>query len=271
MHPLDRPASPAAARGRGWCDGGSPRHWSRRGAAALGRGARAGLPVRRPPALPVLHPGRADQGGGWRSTCSSAHPTSTPDRGSRAPGRSMPRTRRCAGSPTWPACRPRPAGSSSQGGTVGNLSALVAAREAALTRRSARRPRPLGGLRHRGDPLVGQARPARGDGRRHHRGPGRRARPHDRDGAPPDPRTLPPARSDGIFAVVATAGTTNPGVVDDIAGIADVAGRARLVAACRRRVRRSGSGRAEHPPPVPWRRAGRLVHRRPPQVAVRAV
>jgi glutamate/tyrosine decarboxylase-like PLP-dependent enzyme len=36
-------------------------------------------------------------------------------------------------------------------------------------------------------------------------------------------RALPADMRDGIFAVVATAGTTNLGVVDDIAGIADVA------------------------------------------------
>ncbi len=35
---------------------------------------------------------------------------------------------------------------------------------------------------------------------------------------------LSPARLDGVFAVVATAGTTNAGIVDDLAGVAGVAG-----------------------------------------------
>ena len=43
-----------------------------------------------------------------------------------------------------------------QGGTVGNLSALVAARETALERRGAA-ARALGGVRHRRDPLVGRS------------------------------------------------------------------------------------------------------------------
>ena len=49
-----------------------------------------------------------------------------------------------------------------------------------------RPPRPLGGLRHRGDALVGQARAAGRDGRRRRRDPRRRAGPDDRRGAAPD-------------------------------------------------------------------------------------
>ena len=48
-----------------------------------------------------------------------------------------------------------------QGGTVGNLSALVAAREAALHRRGGRRPARWAVVRDRGDALVGQARACR--------------------------------------------------------------------------------------------------------------
>ena len=66
------------------------------------------------------------------STCSSARRACTAGRGSRAPARSTPRTRRCAGSPTSPGCPPSAGGAFVQGGTIGNLSALVAAREAAL-------------------------------------------------------------------------------------------------------------------------------------------
>ena len=63
---------------------------------------------------------------------------------------------------------PQAGGTFVQGGTIGNLSALVAAREAAL-----RAPRPparaLGRVRHRRDALVGQARAAGRHGRRRDR------------------------------------------------------------------------------------------------------
>jgi glutamate/tyrosine decarboxylase-like PLP-dependent enzyme len=107
-----------------------------------------------------------------------------------------------------------------QGGTVGNLSALVAAREAA--RRTRGRPRAWAVC------LTGEAHSSikhalhvvmdvevvevPGDGR------GRLVGATLRDtvaGLPDDVR-------DGIFAVVATAGTTNLGIVDDIAGVAEV-------------------------------------------------
>jgi L-2,4-diaminobutyrate decarboxylase len=110
-----------------------------------------------------------------------------------------------------------------QGGTIGNLSALVAAREAALHARSGNRPQRWAvcvtqethsSVKHAlrvvmdvdivevpGDErgrLVGAALQQTVAG-------------------------LPDAVRDGIFAVVATAGTTNLGVVDDIAGVAAVA------------------------------------------------
>ena len=66
-----------------------------------------------------------------RSTSSSAPRRSTAARGWRARAPSTPRTRRCAGSPTSPDCPRRPAACSCPAARSGNLSALVAARHTA--------------------------------------------------------------------------------------------------------------------------------------------
>jgi glutamate/tyrosine decarboxylase-like PLP-dependent enzyme len=110
-----------------------------------------------------------------------------------------------------------------QGGTIGNLSALVAARESAKHRRGGQRPARwavcISGETHSSvvhaltivmdvDIVV-----VPGDERGRLVGSALRATV---DALPADVR-------DGIFAVVATAGTTNLGIVDDIAGIAEVA------------------------------------------------
>ena len=110
-----------------------------------------------------------------------------------------------------------------QGGTIGNLSALVAAREAARHARG--NPPGRWAVRaHRRDPLLGQARPRGGDGRRRGQRARRRARPADRTGASASAvAELPEPVRAGIFAVVGTAGSTNLGIVDDLAGIAEVA------------------------------------------------
>ena len=109
-----------------------------------------------------------------------------------------------------------------QGGTIGNLSALVAAREAALHRRGGRPQRWAVCVTEETHASVKQALAVvmdvdvvevPGDERGRMLGSALRARVGE---------LHEPAR-DGIFAVVATAGTTNVGVVDDIAGIADVA------------------------------------------------
>jgi glutamate/tyrosine decarboxylase-like PLP-dependent enzyme len=110
-----------------------------------------------------------------------------------------------------------------QGGTIGNLSALVAARESALHRRGGRRPdrwavcvtaETHSSVKHALRVVMDvDVMEVRGDER------GRMTRPALRAAVD----AVSPQTRDGIFAVVATAGTTNLGVVDDIAGVADVA------------------------------------------------
>jgi glutamate/tyrosine decarboxylase-like PLP-dependent enzyme len=117
---------------------------------------------------------------------------------------------------------PEAGGAFVQGGTIGNLSALVAARECA---RHARGTPPARwavciteethssvkhALRVVMDVVVIEVP---GDERGRLTGPALRTTV---DG-------LSAAERDGIFAVVATAGTTNVGIVDDIAGVAEVA------------------------------------------------
>jgi L-2,4-diaminobutyrate decarboxylase len=109
-----------------------------------------------------------------------------------------------------------------QGGTVGNLSALVAAREAALERRHERPARWAVCVTEETHSSVKHALrvvmdvdivEVPGDERGRMTGAALRTVVDD----------LPARIRDGIFAVVATAGTTNVGVVDDIAGIGAVA------------------------------------------------
>jgi L-2,4-diaminobutyrate decarboxylase len=103
------------------------------------------------------------------------------------------------------------------GGTAGNLSALVAARDAATRKRAAR---PARWTIAAGDTAHSSVASA--------------ARVMDVDVLPvaTDERgklhaaalrdTLERVEADGLFAVVASAGSTNAGVVDDLAGIAEV-------------------------------------------------
>jgi len=109
-----------------------------------------------------------------------------------------------------------------QGGTIGNLSALVAAREAALQRRGRRPERWAVAVTEETHSSVKHALrvvmdvdivEVPGDERGRMTGAALSA-VVDR---------LPERLRDSIFAVVATAGTTNVGVVDDIAGIGSVA------------------------------------------------
>ena len=109
-----------------------------------------------------------------------------------------------------------------QGGTVGNLSALVAAREQALTRRGSRPLRWAVCVTQETHSSVKHALrvvmdvdmiEVPGDARGRMLGSSLRT----------TVAALAPEVRAGIFAVVATAGTTNLGVVDDIAGIGAVA------------------------------------------------
>ncbi|MDX6546359.1 MAG: hypothetical protein QOG02_2133 [Gaiellales bacterium] len=106
-----------------------------------------------------------------------------------------------------------------QGGTVGNLSALVAARHAALEQRGGVRPaRWRVAITEETHSSVAYALRnvmdvdtllVAGDERGRLTGEALEA-------------ALSVADADGLFAVVATAGTTNVGVVDDLAGVAAV-------------------------------------------------
>jgi aromatic-L-amino-acid decarboxylase len=105
------------------------------------------------------------------------------------------------------------------GGSAGNLSALMVARDtAALRRGGVAPPRPLVAVSADAHSSVGKALHVLGVGMLtvpvvEHRLTGRALEVALRD----DPRR------DDVIGVVATAGTTNAGIVDDLAGVADVA------------------------------------------------
>lgn len=117
---------------------------------------------------------------------------------------------------------PESGGAFVQGGTIGNLSALVAAREAALRSRPERPQRwavcvteeAHSSVKH-GLHVVMDVDVVEVPGDERGRLVGSTLR-QVVDGLAPEVRA-------GIFAVVTTAGTTNLGIVDDIAGVADVA------------------------------------------------
>ncbi|HEX2904768.1 MAG TPA: pyridoxal-dependent decarboxylase [Jatrophihabitans sp.] len=113
-----------------------------------------------------------------------------------------------------------------QGGTIGNLSALVAAREQAKhLRRTSGRPLPRrwsvvltgethSSVKHALDVVMDvDTVLVPGDERGRLTGAAVRA----------TLAGLDPAVAEGIFAIVGTAGSTNLGVVDDLAGIAEIA------------------------------------------------
>jgi glutamate/tyrosine decarboxylase-like PLP-dependent enzyme len=119
---------------------------------------------------------------------------------------------------------PEAGGAFVQGGTIGNLSALVAARESARHRRGGRRParwavcitgETHSSVKHALHVVMDvDTIEVPGDDRGRMTGEALRA----------TVTALPGEVRDGIFAVVATAGSTNLGIVDDIAGVAAVAG-----------------------------------------------
>ncbi len=109
-----------------------------------------------------------------------------------------------------------------QGGTIGNLSALVAAREHARSSRAVAPARWAVCVTEETHSSVSHSLRTvmdvdvvvvPGDERGRMTGAALRA----------TVEALPADRRDGIFAVVATAGSTNLGVVDDLAGIGEVA------------------------------------------------
>jgi L-2,4-diaminobutyrate decarboxylase len=105
------------------------------------------------------------------------------------------------------------------GGTAGNLSALVTARHAARERRGGRPPRSAIACSDTAHSSVASAAnvmdvdviPVPHDERGRLTGEALRA-------------ALAVTDTDGLFAVVASAGSTNAGIVDDLAGVADVCG-----------------------------------------------
>jgi len=110
-----------------------------------------------------------------------------------------------------------------QGGTIGNLSALVAAREAARHKRSGNPParwsvlvtdETHSSVKHSLQ-VVMDVGVVSVPGDERGRLTGANIRAHL--------ATLPESEIDQIFAVVGTAGTTNSGVIDDLAGIGEVA------------------------------------------------
>jgi hypothetical protein len=104
------------------------------------------------------------------------------------------------------------------GGSAGNLSGLAAARYAALERRSGDRPArwsiACSDGAHSSVPAAAKVMDV-----------DVLTVPHDERGRLTGealPRRLDEVEGDGLFAVSATAGTTNAGIVDDLAGIAEV-------------------------------------------------
>ena len=268
--PLDGPRTRGGAR-RGRRSARSP-PTGIGGLAALDavrRGAGAGLHLDRPPALPVLHPVRADRGQLAVRPRRRRLRRSTAAPGWRAPERSTPRTRRCAGSPTWPACPRRPAASSCPAARSATCRPSSPARHAA---RASRRRRPAG----RGWKVAGTVQRALLD-------------------------QVAPARSWTPTSSASRSTTTGRLTGADLREALEADGadgllrrrrdrrhdqlrhrrrprlgrrglpRVRRLVPRRRRLRRRRPGRAVRAPPVRRHRARRLVHRRPAQVALRAV
>ena len=172
------------------------------------------------PASLAFVPGRADEGGRALRPGRRAPPRRSRRGGSTAPGPSGRRTRRCGGSPTSPGfprgrrrrvrlgrLRGQPLG-------AGHGARTPPARSGTADRRGGGSPSPRACIRR----VVTAARVM-------DVGvldvPRRRARTADGRGARARRSTARPG-GDGLFAVVASAGATNAGTVDDLAGVAEV-------------------------------------------------
>ena len=243
--PLDKPIVRATSRGSRRLDHARRHRRAPRDRAVRER-ARARLHLDRPPAATCRSSRPPPPRPRSRSTSSCRHRRSTAARGWRAPAPCTPRTRCCTGSPREFGLPAGAGGVFVQGGTIGNLSALVAARDAARRRNraagaadparwiivcSAEAHSSIASAAAVMDVDVVTARAGR------RRAPARRRRA----------RGARRARR-AVFAVVATGGTTNFGIVDDIASIAAVDQDARRLAAHRRRLRaRRDARRADAP------------------------
>ena len=244
-------------------------HRRREGARPLRARARPRLHHDRPPAVPLVHPDGADQG---------RHRVRPRRLGERALRRLLARGRRRGlrrergARRGWPAssgCRRPPAASSCR-----------AARSA-----TSRRSSPPASTRVSRVQQSGADAPARWKvvcSAEAHSSIASAARVMDVEVVPVRPgddgmlrgehvRAALEEHGASVFAVVATAGSTNFGIVDDVASIAALKERVRLLAARRRRLRARRDAVAARAAPLRGRRARRLGDRRPAQVAVRAV
>ncbi len=165
------------------------------------------------PPVPVVHPRGADQGVAACSTWSCRRRRSTARRGRVGREPSTPRTRCCGSSRTWPGC-PRVRGGvrvrwlrrQPLGADVARETPDVAGIAAGRGLRILAREQAHSSVTNTARIIDCRRRPVR-PGRRLHAA---RTWPR-RIAADPDPSTL--------CAVVATAGTTNAGIVDDLEGI----------------------------------------------------
>ena len=178
------------------------------------------------------------------STPSSGRGRSPARAGRRPAPRWPPRTPPSTGCAALAGLPDGPAGASCPAGRPATSAALAVARDAW------RRAHPRRGPAGRWPCAPSAHSSVRGAGRaaRPRRRRGRRRRPR-----PAHRRALRRARRPAMCAVVASAGATNTGAVDDLAGVADVCAGARRVAPRRRRVRRR---RAVPCPSWPARFAG---------------
>ena len=241
------------------------------GAAPLRRRAGAGLPVGRPPPLPVVRAGGADRGvdpvrprrrgvehlrrlvaGGVGRRLRRERGAALGGRPGRTAGdgRRGVRERRHGRQPERPARRPVAVAERGRRALDRTRGLVLASGGAHSSVAQAARAMDADVIRV----------PADERGRLTRRGAATRPSP-----------ALATTIAGRLFAVVATCGTTNAGVVDDLAAAADASSDARRVAPRRRRLRRRRAARAGGAPPVRRHRALRQLHRRPAQVAVRPV
>ena len=216
------------SRGKGWAG-------RRRSALFEGIIAPSTRPFQ-PSHQPRLCRRRTESGGAWVLTPCWAQRRFSPATGMAARVRSTRRTRAIHWLAGLAGFSSTAGGVFVSGGTLGNLSALHAAR----VRYQALARTPARALSHPVQhPSPQQHRGGRqGHGRRIGSSRLRRSRPHV---VPSDAREQH-QRLDGIFAIVANAGATNSGAVDDIAALADVAAEHGHLAARRRRLWLGGFG-----------------------------